>query len=199
VGEFGSVFVTELSDTGIRVEDPRVVAARTLQALESPALKGLGVTAEQLALRSNLGVPVWEDPNVPMDPRIREQKRREEEVKRKEELKSAHKTPSSVLSESSVSDANPFGLRLPPPSLIPKGALLATQFAKLARAKRLGAEAKWDLLYKTKEFNEKLRAEALLVIKDLGGSVVEESDKSLCATFPEDAPLEGLNFPFEVM
>jgi DNA polymerase III delta prime subunit len=202
-GNPGAAFIEELHQTGIPVEDPRVVAARKKQeALRAnEILKGrpeLNLDPNKVANRLNPNIPLWEDKSVPMDPRVRAQLKAEAENDKKRELKKAHFVPSSVFSEAAVSDVNPFGLSLPPPSKIPKGVILGTQFLKKTKARKLDADEKWDLVYAEKETNEAIRAEAIEAAHSLNGRVVSESKESILLAL-DKTNQDAIDFDYEVV
>ena len=185
----GNLVLEALNSSGIRVESKSVK-----DSILSDSAKGINSSMGD-APRANPGVPVWEDTRIPMDPRVREQLKQEALAVAKTLLKDQHRIPSSVLAEGSICDSNPYGVRLPPPNQIPKGALLGSQFAKLARAKRLSPEQKWDQVYKEREYNSNLLAELAAKVQEKGGKSIEQGKTLLVRV--GDFDLNELEFPYD--
>jgi hypothetical protein len=201
----GAAFIEELNLTGIRIEDPRVVAARKKEeeARAGEILRGrpeLNLDPSKVANRLNPDIPLWEDRSVPMDPRVRAQLKTEAEEAQKKERKKAHMIPSAVFAEGAMSDTNPFGLRIPPPTTIPKGVVLGTAFAKKTKARKLEPEEKWDIVYSEKSFNTDLRAHLVELTHEKSGRILSESKEGIVLTLPQEIVKPGeMEFKYEVV
>jgi hypothetical protein len=187
--------VEELHQTGIPVEDPRVVQARkdAEEARTREITRGrpeLNLDPQAVSNRKNPHLPIYEDKSVPMDPRVREKLRQEAENATKQSLKAAHMVPSAVISKEAMGDSNPFGVQLPKPSRIPKGVLLGSAFAKRTKARKLEPSEKWDLIYREQEGRESLRALVVEATKQLGGSVLSESATEIVVSVRVEAKKE---------